>query len=200
MGADESRSSRHDESQMFSNTLWDYRSIAYTALHSLFMVQLTWPEVVIFVVLLSASAYGFWLRFGKVWRTVLRSKKDPDFHIQPLGRRIRDFVWEVLLQGKVITQRPLPGLAHAFVFWGFCAFGLVTINHVFQGLGWPLLSRGGIAGRFYFYLAALFGIAVAVSIVGLAFRRFVIRPRWLGKLSYESGVIALLIFTLMVPY
>ena len=32
-----------------------------------------------------------------------------------------------MLQGKVIRQRPLPGLAHAFVFWGFCAFALITL-------------------------------------------------------------------------
>ncbi len=164
------------------------------------MVQLTWPEVVLFVALLSASAYGFWLRFGKVWRIVLRSGKDPEFHVHPVGRRVRDFVWEVLLQGKVIQQRPLPGIAHAFVFWGFCAFALVTINHFAQAVGLRLLSRHNVFAQFYFYLAALFGIAVAVSIAGLAFRRLVIRPKWLGPVSYESGFIALLIFTLMVTY
>src|SRR5712691_9036990 len=86
------------------------------ALHSQFMVHFSWPETAVFLVLLAASACGFWWRFGKVWRTVLRSKKDPEFHIQPVARRVRDFVWEVLLQGKVIQQRPLPGIAHAFVF------------------------------------------------------------------------------------
>jgi len=185
----------------FSAARWGLlRKYRTPALHSLFMVQLTWPEVVIFVALLSASAYGFWLRFGKVWRTVLRSRKDPEFHIQPVGRRIRDFVWEVLLQGKVIQQRPLPGIAHAFVFWGFCAFALVTINHFAQAVGLHLLSRTNVFAQFYFYLAALFGIAVAVSIAGLAFRRLVIRPKWLGPVSYESGFIALLIFTLMITY
>ena len=164
------------------------------------MVQLTWPEVVIFVALLSASAYGFWLRFSKVWRTVLRSKKDPEFHIQPIGKRIRDFVWEVLLQGKVIQQRPLPGIAHAFVFWGFCAFALVTINHFAQAVRLHLLLRTNVFAQFYFYLAALFGIVVAISIAGLAFRRLVIRPKWLGPVSYESGFIALLIFILMTTY
>jgi len=35
----------------------------------------------------------------------------------------------------------------------------------------------------------------------LAVRRFIVRPRWLGeKLSWESGLIALLIFVLMVTY
>jgi Fe-S oxidoreductase len=164
------------------------------------MVHFSWPESAVFLVLLAFSACGFWWRFGKVWRTVLRSKKDPEFHIQPVARRVRDFVWEVLLQGKVIQQRPLPGIAHAFVFWGFCAFALVTINHFAQGVGFHLLSRQSIFGQFYFYFAGLFGAAVAVSITGLAFRRLVIRPKWLGPVSYESGFIALLIFLLMTTY
>ena len=153
-----------------------------------------------FLVLLAASVYGFWLRFGRVVRIVRASKKDADFHLQPIDRRVSTFIWEVLLQGKVIRQRPLPGLAHAFVFWGFCAFALVTLNHFAEGLHFELFRRDGIFGMFYFALAAIFGVAVAISIAGLAFRRFVIRPRWLGPLSYQSGVIALLIFTLMVTY
>jgi hypothetical protein len=140
------------------------------------MIQLSRPEIALFLVLLIASVCGFWMRFSKVWRTVLASKKDPDFTIQPIGRRTRDFVWEVLLQGKVIWQRPLPGLAHAFVFWGFCAFALVTINHFAEGVGVPLLTRDGFFGWFYFRLAAVFGVLVAVGISGLAFRRFVTRP------------------------
>ena len=171
-----------------------------SALHSLFMVQLSRPETVLFLVLLIASLYGFWVRFGKVWRTVLASKKDPDFTIQPVGRRTRDFIWEVLLQGKVIQPRPLPGLAHALVFWGFCAFALVTINHFAEGVGLHLVSRDGFFGSFYFQLAAVFGVGVAIGIGCLAFRRFVIRPKWLGPLSYESGVIALLILILMITY
>jgi len=164
------------------------------------MVRFSWPETLLFLVLVLASAAAFWYRFRKVWNVVLRSKKDLDFHIQPVGRRVRDFVWEVLLQGKVIRQRPLPGLAHALVFWGFCAFALVTINHFAQALGLHLLAWDGLIGRFYFLLAAIFGVLVAVSITALAFRRFIIRPKWLGPLSYESGFIAFLILFLMLTY
>ena len=164
------------------------------------MLPLSWPETVLFLVLAAISAGLFRMRFSKVWKRIMASKDDADFHLRPVAKRVSKFVWEVLLQGKVIAQRPLPGLAHALVFWGFCAFGLVTINHALQGLGWPVLSRENWFGRSYFYLAALFGVAVAVSIFGLAFRRFVIRPRWLGKLSYESGFIAFLIFALMITY
>jgi Fe-S oxidoreductase len=62
------------------------------------------------------------------------------------------------------------------------------------------LSRDGFFGSFYFRLAAVFGIGVAIGISGLAVRRFVIRPKWLGPLSYESGGIALLILILMITY
>jgi len=164
------------------------------------MVQLTWPETGLFLVFLAVSLFGFAYRFRIVWRNVFGSKDDPDFHIYPIGKRAWDFIWEVVLQAKVIRQRPLPGIAHALVFWGFCAFALITLNHFSEGLQFQLLSRESRIGRFYFYLAAFFGLGVAIGITGLAFRRFVVRPRWLGKLSYESGLIALLIFTLMVTY
>jgi Fe-S oxidoreductase len=162
--------------------------------------QLSWPESALFLVLLAASILGFWWRFRKVWRVILQSKKDAEFRIQPVARRVADFIWEVMLQGKVISQRPLPGIAHALVFWGFCVFALITANHFAEAMHLGFLDRAGFFGPVYFVIAAVFAIAVAISIAGLAFRRFVIRPKWLGPLSPESGIIALLIFLLMATY
>ena len=158
-------------------------------------------ERLLFAGLAVTSGTLFWRRFGKVLNKILQSKKDADFRLFPIGWRVRDFVWEVMCQAKVIRQRPLPGLAHAFVFWGFCAFALVTLNHCAQGLGIGFLDPAGWFGRFYFYFAAAFAVTCAGGILGLFVRRFLVRPRWLGqKVSYESGVIALLIFVLMVTY
>jgi len=106
----------------------------------------------------------------------------------------------VMLQGKVIRERPAAGLAHAFVFWGFCAFALITINHIAAGFNAPLLSHESGFGRFYFTFVAVWAVAVAVAIAGLFVRRFAVQPKWLGKVSPESGVIAGLIFALMVTY
>src|SRR5580704_18457514 len=150
----------------------------WSTLHSLLVPQLTWPESALFLILLIASVVGFWRRFGKVWHVILQSKKDADFRIQPIARRVADFIWEVMLQGKVISQRPLPGIAHALVFWGFCVFALITANHFAEGLHIGFLDRNGVIGPVYFVIAAVFAIAVAVSIAGLAFRRFVLRPQW----------------------
>ncbi|HUA21494.1 MAG TPA: (Fe-S)-binding protein [Bryobacteraceae bacterium] len=164
------------------------------------MVQLSRPESALFLLLLAVSIYAFWLRFGKVWRNVSRSKKDPELGLDHMGRRVGQFLWEVMLQGKVIRERPWAGLAHALVFWGFCAFALITLNHFGEGIGVYVLSPRAGFGQFYFAFVAVMAVAVAIAISGLAFRRFVIRPKWLGPLSYESGLIALLIFLLMVTY
>jgi len=148
-----------------------------------------------------ASGYLFWRRFGVVLNKILESRKDPNFHLFPIGKRVWDFFWEVLCQAKVIRERPLPGLAHALVFWAFLAFALVTLNHCASGLGVGFLSPAGLIGRWYFYFAAAFALACAVGILGLFVRRFLVRPKWLGeKLSWESGFIALLIFALMATY
>jgi Fe-S oxidoreductase len=155
-------------------------------------------------VLLSAGLF-FW-RFVPILRNILHSRKDPDLsrHVlsgNNLGPRIWNFFVEVLCQAKVIRQRPLPGLLHAFVFWGFLAFALVSLNHFAVGLGLGFLPPASYIGSFYFLFAALWALLVAVSITGLFIRRFVDRPIWLGKkVSYESGFIAFLIFLLMITY
>jgi Fe-S oxidoreductase len=158
-------------------------------------------EKLLFLLLVLASGALFWRRFGPIFHKILQSRKDPDFHLSPLARRVWDFFTEVICQSKVIQQRPLPGLAHAFVFWGFCAFALVTLNHAAVGFGIGFLDPATWFGRIYFYLAGAFAVACAVSIFGLFVRRFFVRPLWLGKkVSYESGIIAGLIFLLMITY
>jgi Fe-S oxidoreductase len=162
------------------------------------MFQPTGPEMMLFAVLLAGSIIAFWRRFEPVLEKIQAARPDPGFQFGSIAKRIGDFVSEVLLQSKVIRERPLPGIAHALVFWGFCAFALVTLNHLAAGFALQLLSPDS------FYLtgfAAVFAIAVLVSIIGLFVRRFFVRPRWLGEqVSKESGVIALLIVILMVTF
>ncbi len=157
-------------------------------------------EKSILAILIFGSVTAFWIRFRRVLRLISSAKPDNDVRVGALAARARTFIGEVLLQSKVIAERPAAGIAHALVFWGFCAFALVTINHFATGFGVPILSHESGFGRIYFLFAAIFAVAVAVSITGLAIRRFAEQPVWLGELSPESGVIALLIFMLMLTY
>jgi len=164
------------------------------------MTDASWAERALLIVLILASVGLFWWRFRKVVRIVSGSRPTPDWDLAPVGPRVRRFLWEVMLQAKVIEQRPLPGLAHAFVYWGFVAFAPITINHIAIAFGGRFLIPESGIGGFYFGFVAVWAIVVAVSIVGLFIRRFFVRPRWLGKISPESGFIALLILTLMLTY
>jgi Fe-S oxidoreductase len=164
------------------------------------MTDASWIERLALTALMAASLALFWLRFRKVLGAIRGARATPDFEIAPLGPRIRQFLWEVVAQGKVIGQRPLPGIAHALVFWGFCAFALATLDHFASAFGARFLSGETAFGRFYLGFAAVWAVAVAGAIASLFIRRFFVRPLWLGELSPESGVIALLIFLLMATF
>jgi len=154
-------------------------------------------EILLLLLLVCASAALFFYRFGPILRTILKARKDLGFSLRPISKRVWAFTSEVLFQSKVIRERPLPGIAHAFVFWGFLAFALVSLNHLATGLRVAFLQPNS----FYFLFAAAWALLVSISIAGLFIRRFFVRPIWLGKkVSYESGVIAALIFLLMITY
>src|SRR4051794_14645546 len=131
------------------------------------MLGVSWIQQLVLVVMIVTSAAIFWRRLSAVLHIVRGSRPTPDFEVAPVGPRLRDFFWEVMAQAKVIQQRPLPGLAHALVFWGFLAFGLITLNHIASGFGFPFLSAESAFGRFYFGFVALWAVAVAVAIAGL---------------------------------
>jgi Fe-S oxidoreductase len=125
----------------------------------------------------------------------------PDtFSIDGLGPRARRFFVDVVCQRQTIVERPLAGLAHAFVFWGFVAFSGYTVTEFLYGLGIVDLTR---TPWFHAYRTVLtpFALAVLAGILYLLIRRAFLRPVALGpKISGESIVIALFIATLMVTF
>jgi Fe-S oxidoreductase len=120
--------------------------------------------------------------------------------VDDLGVRIRRFLVDVVAQRRTIRERPVAGLAHAFVFWGFVAFGGYTAIEFLYGLGVVDLRH---TGWFQVYRAVLtpFALAVAAGIGYLLFRRGILRPRGLGStVSKESIVIGFFIMTLMITF
>src|SRR6476661_1529598 len=58
-----------------------------------------------------------------------------NFAADRLGFRVRRFLVDVLAQRKTIVERPVAGLSHALVFWGFLAFAGYTTIEFLHGLG-----------------------------------------------------------------
>ena len=122
------------------------------------------------------------------------------FSLDHLNARVSRFLVDVVFQVRTIRERPAAGLAHAFVFWGFVAFGGYTLTEFVHGLGLVDLTH---TGWFHTYKLILspFAVAVLVGIVYLLIRRAFVRPVGLGThVSVESIVIALFITTLMVTF
>src|SRR5688572_32797255 len=91
------------------------------------------------------------------------------FSLDDPALRIRRFLVDVVLQRQTIKERPIPGLAHALVFWGFVAFGGYTVTEFLHGLGIVDLTD---TGWFHAYRVILtpFAIAVLAGIVLLLIR------------------------------
>jgi Fe-S oxidoreductase len=122
------------------------------------------------------------------------------FSVERLGYRLRRFLLDVVCQRQTIAGRPVAGLAHAFVFWGFVAFAGYTATEFLHRLGIADLTH---STWFQAYRLGLIGFAVAVlaGIIVLLVRRAVMRPIGLGTtVSAESIVIGLFIATLMVTF
>ncbi len=136
-----------------------------------------------------------------VWRRLapMSAARERNLAFDRLGNRIWTVFAEVFLQTRVIRERPVAGTLHALVMWGFFAFAWVSIEHFALGFS-------GFGGRpeshsWYAAFAAAWAVAVLAGIVGLSFRRFVLRPKALGERpSATSAAVALLIVALMATY
>jgi Fe-S oxidoreductase len=133
-------------------------------------------------------------------RVQLMAAAPNTFALDQLGARTTRFLFDVVLQRRTIRERPLAGIMHALVFWGFVAFGGYTVTEFLHGLGIVDLTA---TGWFHAYRLALtpFAVGVLAGILYLLVRRTIVRPVGLGtKVSLESVVIALFIATLMITF
>ena len=154
-----------------------------------------WTPLLLVVLTVASCLYFGWVVRGRLKFAQSSGEPLPSNNI--LGRLRRVF-FEVVLQTKVIRARPVAGILHALVMWGFIAFAWVSLEHMMHGF------RGLDAAQpdrsWYGWFAAVWAVAVLVGIIGLSYRRFVLRPKALGALSSSSGVVAALIVVLMVTY
>jgi Fe-S oxidoreductase len=146
------------------------------------------------------------LAAGSVWlflKTLNRRlfsvfPKHGDLPLDNIPKRLWRVLVEVPLQYRVVRGRPVVGLLHAAILWGFVAFAWASVKHL--QWGWRGLEKATRTETWYGAFVAAWALAVLVAMIGLSFRRFVLRPKALGKLSPTSGMVAFLISALMVTY
>jgi Fe-S oxidoreductase len=122
------------------------------------------------------------------------------FSLDHPALRFQRFLLDVVFQRQTIAERPVAGVAHALVFWGFVAFAGYTATEFLYGLGIVDLTHTPWFGGYRDVLTG-FALAVLGGIAYLLVRRAIVRPVGLGPtVSAESIVIGLFIATLMVTF
>jgi len=141
-----------------------------------------------------------WFAMQMAVRARLLEAAPENFRLDDLGGRFGRFFSEVLFQTRVIRERPVVGVAHLFVFWGFCAFGGFTAMEALRGLGLIDVTHTD-AARVYRLALVPFALVVIAGMLYLLVRRAIWRPAALGAtVSKESVLIGFFILTLMVTF
>lgn len=151
-------------------------------------------EVLLILAAAGAGAYSA----GKIaWENRLK-------HVWPKRDQIKivnkDGLWtglaEVLLQTKVIANRPVAGIFHLLIFYGFVTFGAKSLTHALNGL---LGLEAPIGLGPLDYVLDVFSVLVLSGVIFMAVRRyFFMRNRLTHML--ESGIVLMLIGMLMITY
>jgi Fe-S oxidoreductase len=152
-----------------------------------------YPLIVVPVVV---AGFLFWRRLR--WHIAVLRQGQPIERTDRIGDRIKGLGVFVFGQRRLL-QDPGPGLAHAFVFWGFVVLLATTGNYITNGLveailGWPL---GGFLWSAVTLFANVFIGLVLASVVYYVIRRTLIRPARLA-LTRDAFVILGLIFLIVL--
>jgi len=162
-------------------------------------------ERIILIAAILGSA-GFFLNEIRVRvRIIKRGGKDEKRWEDPAGRIVHTVV-RVLSQACATGERPVVGVMHAFIFWGFVFFAVATINHVIGAFspGFSILGKG-LLHDLWFLAVDWIGVFTLVGTVYMAVRRYVVRPEGIKKpmpisRSPQSAVVLSLISGLMITY
>ncbi|MGZ5306244.1 MAG: (Fe-S)-binding protein, partial [Actinomycetota bacterium] len=157
-------------------------------------------RIVVLVVMLAIVANLFARRAGLLTRLVHLGR--PVDRSGDVGRRVVRETGQVLGQRKLF-QRALPGIMHAFIFWGF----LVLLTTIVEALGQaidpdfalPWIGRAGWLGLVQDVFAGLVLVGVVIAI----WIRLVQRPdRFVGSHRLDAlrilGLITWIILTLFL--
>ena len=162
------------------------------------MIKFSLLEQIVLILFLSSGLSFFLYQLILRLKIVLKGKSD--FSVDQLPDRLKRVFDEVILHKKVASGgREYAGVMHALVMYGFIFFGLITINHFLMAFGLYLFND---TFRLWYFrlLGGPWALFCSFGILALAYRRFVIKPKALGKFSATSAVVTVFIVTLMVTY
>jgi heterodisulfide reductase subunit C len=157
---------------------------------------------IVFIIALLVTIVAFSYTINRIVSFIKFTR--PAFPVKDIGRRINIMLSVAFGQTKIF-RRPVIGLLHAFVFWGFCVIIFGSIEMVIDGLtGTERVLR--FLGPVYNVIIAsgdIFALLVGISIIIFLSRRIFFHiKRFEGvemkKISHIDANIALSIILLLM--
>ncbi len=155
-------------------------------------MDLSWSRALVVLPLMIASGGIFAAKLLRVYR-LIRLGGGP-VPLERPGVRLRDLLGQVLGHRKVL-RRPLAGMLHLFIFWGFLILFTTIVQAIGEAFrpGWTLPVIGGaplLAGlQDLFILLVLAGIGMALWL------RLVVRPPRLAGQDQRGAYLILAFIT-----
>jgi len=148
-----------------------------------------------------AAALGLFVRI--MWkRFMILKKSQPDPRFNRWLDRAKHMFLYAIGQKRIIAGDLIPGLIHAFIFWGFLAVALNSFHHVgkgfIAGFHLPFLGPNNVLGAMYIVFRDIFELIVLIMVVAAIYRRAVIKPARLtlsGEAQLILGFIGILMIT-----
>jgi len=138
--------------------------------------MLTLPEKALFVILAVISIYYTYRGFREIIDII--RKGQPEYYSRfnrPL-ERVREALARTISQITVFKSRPVVGLFHSFIFYGFTFYALVNLADLVEGFfpaGWFAWLGNSVVGDLYRWGADVFGTLVLIGVLFFVWRRFV---------------------------
>jgi Fe-S oxidoreductase len=141
--------------------------------------MLTPIEKILFALAVLLSLYFTGRGVQRIVGHISGGQGRPDWSL--IGKRLGELLVKVGLFQPVFRFRLGPSLLHALIGWGFLIFLLVNLNDLVYGYtGFLILTQTGAFGDVYRLLADVANSAILIGILGMALRRFVLRPETLS--------------------
>src|SRR3989344_6712872 len=150
---------------------------------------MTWQTFAFIPLLLGAAAFGGY-RFLVLYK-MMKAFKGKGPSLDRISERVWTFIENVLFQRAVLQSRAA-GIMHTAIFWGFIVITMGTLEQflttIHPSLHFEFIGHG--AYNVFSFLQDFFTTAVLLGVVYAAYRRFIVRPAYLGQ-SRDANLILL---------
>ena len=164
-------------------------------------------ERILFALAVLVSLYFTYRGVMRIIGHISSGQGKPNWSV--IWKRIGTLIVKVGLFQPVFRLRLGASILHAMIGWGFLTFLLINLaDLIYAYTGFKLLENTGGFGNAYRWIADVAGVAILVGIVGMAIRRFILRPKNLDPyqsthllpkaragIQRDSAIVAAFIFT-----